>query len=172
MAACFHSNRKVDCSNHSNCRFFQFLWRNPLHSEKGASLFSKVFHQTTVPHWMLLLTSFSTSGAAAVVVPLRSLGCTLQLPPASKPCKALDLAPVFTTLLGLAFTNFTPVLLPRRGKALQRGAVLGRTSPVDSTYDSPEKPQRIPTWYVSNWYHLIAGFHEGEFFKIMFREVF
>lgn len=46
--------------------------------------------------------------------------------------KALDLAPVFTTVLGLAFTNFTPVWLPGRGKALQHGAALGRTSPVDS----------------------------------------
>lgn len=67
-------------------------------------------------------------------------------PTSSKQSKALDLALVFTTVLGLAFPNLTPVWLRGRGKAHLCGAMLGRTSSEDSASDIPQNPQRIPTW--------------------------
>lgn len=67
-------------------------------------------------------------------------------PTSSKQSKALDLALVFATVLGLAFPNLTPVWLRGRGKAHICGAMLGRTSSEDSASDIPQNPQRIPTW--------------------------
>lgn len=96
-------------------------------------------------------------GSAADSFPPLSVCCALQLPPASKQTKALDLALFFTTALGLAFPNLTPVWLPGRGQAPHHGATLGRTSPEDSASDSPRKPQRISTWQIIIWYELIAG---------------
>lgn len=66
-------------------------------------------------------------------------------PTSSKQSKALDLALVFTTVLGLAFPNLTPVWLRGRGMAHICGAMLGRTSSEDSASDIPQNPQRIPT---------------------------
>lgn len=43
-----------------------------------------------------------------------SVCCALQPPPSSKQTRAFDLALVSTTVLGLAFPNLTPVLLPGR----------------------------------------------------------
>jgi len=66
-----------------------------------------------------------------------------------KKTRALDLALVFTTALGLAFPNLTPVWLLGRGKAPHHGATLGRTSPEDSARDSPKKTSEDPhlTYY-------------------------